>query len=65
MIPRAEDRPTVPVAEGAPWFGVSKATFYRAAAIGKAPCATVKVGSRVLIVTADARRVLHLDDEGA
>jgi hypothetical protein len=62
-IPRPEERPTVPVREGAPWFGVSAATFYRAAAEGRAPCDVVHVGSRVLIVVASARRVLGLDRE--
>lgn len=63
MIPRAEEQPTVSVSVAARWFGVSPATFYRAVAEGRAPCATVKVGSRVAVVTADARRVLHLEDE--
>jgi hypothetical protein len=60
-VPTAAERPTVSVREGAPWFGVSPATFYRAAAEGRAPCDVLKVGARVSIVTASARRVLGLD----
>jgi hypothetical protein len=63
VIPLAQDRPTVPVREGAAWFGVSAATFYRAVAENRAPCDVVRVGSRVLIVTASARRVLGLDND--
>jgi hypothetical protein len=60
-VPRAEDEPTVCVARGCQWFGVSAATLYRAIAEGRAPCDVVRVGSRVGIVTASARRVLGLD----
>jgi predicted DNA-binding transcriptional regulator AlpA len=60
-IPLASERPTVTVREGAQWFGVSPATFYRAVKDGRAPCDVVHVGARVVIVTASARRVLGLE----
>jgi hypothetical protein len=60
-VPLPEETPCVPIRVGAPWFGVSPATFYRAAAEGRAPCDVVRVGARISIVVASARRVLGLD----
>ncbi len=50
------------VRETAPLLGVSAASLYRAIAEGRSPVETVRCGSRVVVVTADVRRVLHLDD---
>jgi hypothetical protein len=60
-VPLASERPTVPVREAAPWFGVSPASLYRSIKDGRAPCDVVRVGGRVAIVVASARRVLGLD----
>jgi hypothetical protein len=60
-IPTASECPTVNVKTAAPWFSCSSASLYRAIAEGRAPCDVVKVGTRVAIVTASARRVLGLD----
>lgn len=65
MIPRAENQPTLSVREAAPLLGVSPATLFRAIAEDRSPVAFVKVGTRVQIITADLRRVLHLPDSPA
>jgi hypothetical protein len=60
-VPDPAERPAVSVRDAAPWFDVSAATLYRAIAEGRAPCDVIRVGTRVSIVTASARRVLGLD----
>jgi excisionase family DNA binding protein len=60
-VPRAEDVPTLSVREAAPLLGFSAATLYRAIVEGRSPVDAIKCGSRVVIPTADLRRVLHLD----
>jgi hypothetical protein len=64
-IPTADERPAVPVREAAAWWDVSPATLYRAIKAGRAPCDVCRVGSRVLVVTASARRSLGLDPPAA
>lgn len=60
-IPFADERPTLSVREAAPFLGVSDATLFRAIAQDRSPVAFIKTGSRISVVTADLRRVLHLD----
>jgi len=61
MIPRAEDRPTMPGRETAAAIGCSYATLMRAVQDDRSPVAFVRCGARVSFVTADLRRVLKLD----
>jgi predicted DNA-binding transcriptional regulator AlpA len=61
-VPTAEERPTLSVRESALALGISAATLFRAIAEGRSPVAVVKCGARVNVVTADLRRVLHLDE---
>jgi excisionase family DNA binding protein len=49
------------VREAALLLGVSAASLYRAVHESRSPVKTIQVGARVLVVTADLRRVLHLD----
>lgn len=65
MIPDPCDRPTLKVPEAAAYLGVSDETVYAAAEAGDLP--SLRLGRRVLIVTAGLRRLLLLDqglDEG-
>jgi hypothetical protein len=45
----------------APALGCSYATLMRRVAENDSPVAFIRIGSRVSFVTADLRRVLHLD----
>jgi hypothetical protein len=62
VIPDPTEKPTLPVREAAPLLGVSPASLFRAISDDRSPVAFVRCGSRVSIVTADLRRVLHLDE---
>jgi excisionase family DNA binding protein len=62
-VPLAQDAPTMSVREAAPLLGVSAASLYRAVHESRSPVKTIRVGSRVLVVTADLRRVLNLDGD--
>jgi len=59
VIPNPRDRPTLKVAEAAALLGVSDETVYAAAEAGDLP--SLRLGRRVLILTAGLRRLLLLD----
>jgi predicted DNA-binding transcriptional regulator AlpA len=61
IVPTASEAPTVSVKVAAAALGCSAATAYRSIERGDFPIATVRVGSRVAVVTADLRNVLKLD----
>jgi hypothetical protein len=61
MIPRPEVKATITGHETAAALGISYSTLMRAVSENRSPVAFVKVGARVVFVTADLRRVLQLD----
>lgn len=62
-IPVAEDKPTLTVEQAAALLGLSRASAYRAAQTGELP--TILIGRRVLVLTAELRRKLGLDEPAA
>jgi len=70
-LPTAEEQPTVPLWDdnepcAAKAFGIkSRMTAYRAAHDGRLPVRTLQVGVRLVVSTAELRRVLGLDKEPA
>lgn len=53
-------RPTMSVADAGRLLGVSRATAYAAAKVGDLP--TFKMNGRLVVPTAELRRMLRLDD---
>jgi predicted DNA-binding transcriptional regulator AlpA len=51
--------PTVPVEDGAYALGISRSSAYQAIAAGEFPVATIRVGRRLRVLTADLVRVLE------
>ena len=60
-IPKAEDRPTIEVPEAGRVFGLGRSASYAAAARGEIP--TLRIGRRLVVPTAQLRRLLGLDDD--
>ena len=61
MIPRPEDRPTVPIwPDAGTALGLSRTASYEGARRGQIP--TIRIGRRVVVPTAALRRMLQLDD---
>jgi hypothetical protein len=61
LIPRPEDRPTVPLwPDAGQALGIGRSASYEAARRGEIP--TIRLGARVVVPTAALRRMLLLDD---
>lgn len=59
-LPAAADRPTLTVEEAGRYLGISRPTAYEAANNGTLP--VLRVNRRLLVPTAQFRRLLGIDD---
>jgi len=58
-LPHPEDRPTLTVPETAALLGISRQHAYEGIKTGDIPC--IRIGRKVLIPTAELRRLLAVD----
>lgn len=58
-IPRPEDEPTLTVERGGRYLGLGRSGAYAAAERGQLP--TLRIGRRLVVPTAELRRMLGLD----
>ena len=58
-LPDPQQRPTVPVEEAAQWIGISRSSAYAAVRAGEIP--SIRIGHRLLVPTAELRRLLGVD----
>jgi hypothetical protein len=62
MIPRSEERPTLPLwPDACEPFGLGRSAGYELAARGAFPCKVLRVGRKYRVVTADLRQKLGLE----
>ena len=59
IVPDPAEVPTVSIEEAAPWYGLGRSSVYEAARRGQIP--TIRVGRKVRVPVAAARRQLGLD----
>jgi len=63
-VPNPSERPTLTVEEAAEYLGISRGTAYKAARSGAIPA--LQIGPRRMVIpTAQLRRFLGMDPEGA
>lgn len=58
-VPTADEQPTMPVEEAGRYFGLGRTSAYEAARRGDLP--TIRFGRRVVVPTAQLRKLLGLD----
>jgi excisionase family DNA binding protein len=58
-VPDPRERPTVSIEEVYPWLGISRGAAYEAARRGELP--VIRIGRRLLVPTAELRKMLGLD----